>query len=225
MGARTRARVVPRGLRSSRCRIGSSEGGGLAAAGHGAGEDVAAFERGRNAVALDRGRLGEAELVDGAHQLGVQAEGVEAANRSRGRGRTDGGRGTGVQGSLLSCGALRGPTLRPARVVPRRSFDPAAWVRKTGDLAGRGRRSRELVLAVVRSSAALSVQEGRRGVAGCRSGLLHIRPDLPSHRADLAPRSIATTSDTVPSAASLRTRGTHSLRSRGSWSRCRYSSA
>ena len=50
------------------------EGGGLAAARHGAGQHVAAVEAGRDGVALDRGRLGEAEVGDAAEQTGIEIE-------------------------------------------------------------------------------------------------------------------------------------------------------
>ena len=126
------------------------EGGGLAAAGHGAGEHVAALERRRNGARLDRRRLGEAELGHGAQQLRAQAESAskpcEPEGVGRGRGRTE-AEVLVFKGSLLSCGAGRqGITLRPAR-FPRRSFDPADLGSETGDLAGRGRRSRERELA------------------------------------------------------------------------------
>jgi hypothetical protein len=52
-------------------RDGKQEGGGLAAAGHGAGQQVAAGERGRDGLGLDgRGRL-EAHRLDPAQEVGV----------------------------------------------------------------------------------------------------------------------------------------------------------
>ena len=50
------------------------EGGGLAAAGHGAGEDVAAGERGRDGLGLDGRRAREAEFLDGLEEARVQLE-------------------------------------------------------------------------------------------------------------------------------------------------------
>ena len=50
------------------------EGRGLAAAGHGAGEDVPAGEGGRNRVGLDRRGAGEAELFDALEEIGVELQ-------------------------------------------------------------------------------------------------------------------------------------------------------
>ena len=50
------------------------EGGGLAAAGHGAGEHVAPLQRGRNRVLLDRRGPGEAHLLDAAQEIGMESE-------------------------------------------------------------------------------------------------------------------------------------------------------
>ena len=50
------------------------ERGGLAAARHRAGEDVAAFHRGRDGVVLDGRRAREAHLLDAAEEVGVEAE-------------------------------------------------------------------------------------------------------------------------------------------------------
>ena len=50
---------------------------GLAAAGLGAGEHVAALERRRNRVGLDRRGPGEAELLDAFEQAGVKLQIVE----------------------------------------------------------------------------------------------------------------------------------------------------
>ena len=50
---------------------------GLAAAGHGAGEDVAALEGGRDGVCLDRGGAGEAELLHPLEEAGVKLEATE----------------------------------------------------------------------------------------------------------------------------------------------------
>ena len=47
---------------------------GLAAAGLGAGQHVAARQAGRNGVSLDRGWTGKAELADAAQQVGVKLE-------------------------------------------------------------------------------------------------------------------------------------------------------
>ena len=46
--------------------------GGLPAPGHGAGEQVPAFEGRRNGVGLDRGGSGKAQLLDGTEQTGMQ---------------------------------------------------------------------------------------------------------------------------------------------------------
>ena len=53
------------------------ERGGLAAACHGAGQEVAALEGRRHRLLLDGGGAGEAELADTAEQIGVEAEGSE----------------------------------------------------------------------------------------------------------------------------------------------------
>ena len=53
------------------------EGRGLAGAGLGAGEEVAALEDQRDRLALDRGGLGVALVGDGAEQLGREPEGIE----------------------------------------------------------------------------------------------------------------------------------------------------
>ena len=53
---------------------GQHEGGGLAAAGHGAGEQVAAGEAGGNAVALDGRRLGEARVGHAAQEVRMKIE-------------------------------------------------------------------------------------------------------------------------------------------------------
>ena len=47
---------------------------GLAAAGHGAGEDVPAGQCGRHRVRLDRGRAGEPELLDALEETGVELQ-------------------------------------------------------------------------------------------------------------------------------------------------------
>ena len=54
---------------------GQHEGRRLPAARHGAGEDVAAFHRGRDRVLLDRGGAGEAHLLDASEEIGVKPEG------------------------------------------------------------------------------------------------------------------------------------------------------
>ena len=68
------ARVVPRGLPISRCRIGSRNAAVLPLPGHRAGEDVLARERGRNRVVLDGRRAREAHLLDPAQELGVETK-------------------------------------------------------------------------------------------------------------------------------------------------------
>ena len=59
VGVSTSARVVPRGLADQPVEDRQQERGGLAAAGHRAGEQVAALERRRNGVGLDRRRRGK----------------------------------------------------------------------------------------------------------------------------------------------------------------------
>jgi hypothetical protein len=49
---------------------GKAEGGALAAAGHGASENVAAFDRGGQSLLLDGSRILEAEFLDAAEKLG-----------------------------------------------------------------------------------------------------------------------------------------------------------
>ena len=61
----------------SRSRIGQDEGGGLAGAGLGGGEDVAALEDERDGRRLDRGGGRIAFLGDGAEEIGREAERVE----------------------------------------------------------------------------------------------------------------------------------------------------
>jgi hypothetical protein len=56
---------------------GQREAGGLAGAGLGAGEDVAAFEDDGDGLGLDGRGLGIAFVRDGADQLGAQAEPFE----------------------------------------------------------------------------------------------------------------------------------------------------
>jgi len=56
---------------------GQQECGGLAATGHGAGQEVAAGHRGRYRVGLDGGRFGEAEVVDAAEEIGVKLQTAE----------------------------------------------------------------------------------------------------------------------------------------------------
>ena len=53
------------------------ERGGLAAAGHGAGEHVAPLQRRRDGVGLDGRRPGEAELLEALEQIGMELEGAE----------------------------------------------------------------------------------------------------------------------------------------------------
>ena len=53
------------------------EGRGLAGAGLGAGEQVAALEDQRDGLALHRGGLGVALVGDRAKQLGREPEGIE----------------------------------------------------------------------------------------------------------------------------------------------------
>ena len=50
------------------------ERGGLAAAGHGAGEHVAALHGGRDRVVLDRRRAGEAHFLDAAQEIRMESE-------------------------------------------------------------------------------------------------------------------------------------------------------
>ena len=70
-GVRISARVMPRRLAHEPVEDGQHEGRRLAAARHGAGEDVAAFHGGRNRVLLDRGGTSEAHLLDAAEEIGV----------------------------------------------------------------------------------------------------------------------------------------------------------
>ena len=48
--------------------------GGLAAAGHRAGEQIASLERGRNRFGLDRCRTGEAEILESPEEVGMKLE-------------------------------------------------------------------------------------------------------------------------------------------------------
>ena len=50
------------------------EGRGLAAPGHGAGEDVPAGQGGRHRLRLDRGRPGKAELLDSLEETGMELQ-------------------------------------------------------------------------------------------------------------------------------------------------------
>ena len=59
------------------------EGGGLAGAGLGSGEQVAALEDERDRLALDGGRLRVALIGDGAEQLGRKPEGIERHEEKR----------------------------------------------------------------------------------------------------------------------------------------------
>jgi hypothetical protein len=75
--ARGRQHQGPRGaalLAQQPLQDRQGERGGLAAAGHGAGQQVASFEGGRNAVALNGSRFGEAEAGDAAQQTGIEIE-------------------------------------------------------------------------------------------------------------------------------------------------------
>ena len=67
--ARPRARLLHQAVENRQ-----QERGGLAAARHGAGQQVAAFERRRNGVGLNGRRPGEAEVFDAAKQIGVELE-------------------------------------------------------------------------------------------------------------------------------------------------------
>jgi hypothetical protein len=68
-----RARRAPR-LSEQPMEDGEDEGGGLAAAGHGAGQHVAALHGGRDGLLLDRCRAREAELAHALEQVGMNAE-------------------------------------------------------------------------------------------------------------------------------------------------------
>ena len=61
------------------------EGGRLAGAGLGGGDEVAAGEDGGDGLGLDGRRLGVAHLAGGLHQGGMQAEGLERHSGLRGR--------------------------------------------------------------------------------------------------------------------------------------------
>jgi hypothetical protein len=64
----------PPGLAREAVEDREDEGGGLAAAGHRAGENVTALKSGGDGLELDRRRAREAELVDAAEEVGVEAE-------------------------------------------------------------------------------------------------------------------------------------------------------
>ncbi len=53
---------------------GEDEGGGLAAAGHGAGQEVTPLKRRGDRFGLDRGGTGEPELLDALEQVGMQVQ-------------------------------------------------------------------------------------------------------------------------------------------------------
>src|SRR5581483_4217377 len=81
-------------LRDQAVEDGQQERGGLPAAGHGAGEHVAAGQHRRDRVALDRGGGLEAQRGDAAEQVGMKSEVgerhgasdlVRAGNRARGQ--------------------------------------------------------------------------------------------------------------------------------------------
>ena len=74
VGARISTRVVPRGLSVQPVQDRQQEGRRLAAARHGAGEDVAAGEGGGDGVLLNGGRLLKAQALDTAEKVGVKAE-------------------------------------------------------------------------------------------------------------------------------------------------------
>ena len=80
-------REVARGLAEARLvqdlDDGEDEGRGLAGAGLGAGEQVAALEDQRDRLALDRGGLGVALVGDRAKQLGREPEGIEGHEGKR----------------------------------------------------------------------------------------------------------------------------------------------
>ena len=95
------------------------EAGRLASAGLCAGEQIAAFEHGRNRLFLDRGRLGIADIGDRTHERVGQAETCERHWKpllgSRSAGRVDAGR---PQDTFIDQPtAERGIGLRAARRV------------------------------------------------------------------------------------------------------------
>ena len=76
------ATSVP-GRREQPVQQGQGEGRGLAGAGHGQAEDVAALEAGGNGVGLDGAGAGEARVANAAQQGVVEAKAVEAAGGRR----------------------------------------------------------------------------------------------------------------------------------------------
>ena len=62
--------------RQQKCR-------GLAAAGAGAGQQIASFERGRYGVSLDRGGAGEPEVFQSAEKIGMELQSGEWHARGR----------------------------------------------------------------------------------------------------------------------------------------------
>ena len=65
------ARVVAALLLDQVMEDRQEEGGGLAASGHRAGEDVAGLERRRDRVGLDRRGTGEPHLAHPANEIGM----------------------------------------------------------------------------------------------------------------------------------------------------------
>ena len=172
-------RELPRGREDERARGAArlaheavqdrqEERGGLAAAGHRAGEHVAARHRGRDGVALDGRGTGEAHLLDAAEEVGVETETGKShlgtsrfpgpaahAHRSRG-----GSGGAGNDGSPAGHRADRGgrfPWGGRRRVLwgsgPGRAFAPVS--RTSGSHGGRdpsnARRSGKVTRKATRS--------------------------------------------------------------------------
>ena len=99
------------------------EGGGLAAAGHGAGEHVAAEQRRRHRLGLDGRRRGEAEVGNAAHQRGNE---TELRERGGYRGGNLSGHWVQERGSLLrtfsqesTVAAQRAASIDPAKLSSR----------------------------------------------------------------------------------------------------------
>src|SRR6266851_6737627 len=72
----------PAWLRNQLIEDWQQEGDGLAAPGHGAGEDVLALEGGRNRVRLNRGRPGKPEVLQTAQQIGMKLDELTKRHRN-----------------------------------------------------------------------------------------------------------------------------------------------
>ena len=134
VGVRTSARVMPRWPPMRRCQDRQEERGGLAAAGHRAGEHVAAREGGRDRVLLDRRRAREPQFLHAAKEVGVDSElGERHASRVLSAGPPDGRRTAVISSGLLLFGnGTEESPARPAFVRRQSLSHPAAKSQRGG---------------------------------------------------------------------------------------------